>query len=173
MKIIGIDPGSTVTGYGVIEKVSSSSLKCITFGVIRLKAGAPLYERLLEITEGLNEVISEYKPDEAAIESVFHAKNVKSAITLGHARGAALVSVASSRIKLYEYSPTEIKNTVTGFGRAEKLQVKKMVKALLSLKATMSSDASDALATAICHASMNKKMRSTQGTSWRTVVRPS
>jgi crossover junction endodeoxyribonuclease RuvC len=151
LKILGIDPGSLVTGYGVVLKDKGGRLTHVCDGRIKLDGRKPLSERLLEISETLNRVITEFAPDAVAVESIFFAKNVKSAIMLGQARGATLLCAASSGLEVFEYDPRSIKLAVTGYGNATKEQVQKMVKNLLNTPTAASPDASDALATAICH----------------------
>lgn len=151
MRVIGIDPGTNVTGFGIVEKGRSGGLTYIGGGEIKLKKGAPLSERLLDISETLDRVMAEFSPDHCAIEEVFFAKNAKSALTLGHARGVALLSAARAGIEVHEYSPKTIKLAVVGSGSAAKLQVQKMVRMLLTLKKPVGEDGSDALAAAICH----------------------
>jgi len=150
LRVLGIDPGSIVTGYGVVEKVSGSLLH-VADGVVRAKASMKLPERLLPIFDGLQEVISEYEPQAIAVESIFFAKNIKSAAILGHARGVALLAAARAQLAIFEYSPMEVKQSVVGYGAATKEQVQKMVKALLTIDHLPTSDAADALAVAICH----------------------
>lgn len=152
MRVLGIDSGSRATGYGVIE-IDGADCVFVDCGVIRVNAADMLAIRLRAIHEGLVEVIRDCQPDEAAFESVFHASNVQSALKLGHARGVCMHAAASADLPVYEYSPTQVKSAVTGYGRAEKLQVQQMVRSLLKLVEWPSSyDASDALAVAICHA---------------------
>lgn len=151
MKILGIDPGSLITGYGIVYREKGGRLRHVCDGHVRLDAKAPISERLLAIQEALTGVIEEFKPDDAAVESIFFAKNVRSAIMLGHARGAALLSAASCGLRVFEYAPKSVKVAVTGYGSATKGQVQKMVQALLKTPGTASPDAADALATAICH----------------------
>jgi crossover junction endodeoxyribonuclease RuvC len=160
MRILGIDPGSRATGYGLIEK-EGNRLIHIDNGVIRPPANAELPERLLSIFSGLNAIISEYSPQYSAIEQVFMSKNAQSALKLGQARGAALLSMASAGLEIGEYSPMQVKSSVVGYGRAAKSQVQQMVKALLNLPEIAQEDASDALAVAICHAhsiNLNKQL---------------
>ena len=149
-RTLGIDPGSQVTGFGVVEK-NGNRLHHLGSGTIRLSALPSLYLRLEKIHRGLQEIIQEFQPAEVAVEKVFLAKNVHSALTLGHARGAALLAAVEAGLKLFEYSPLEIKKAVTGYGRADKGQVQSMVKTLLGLKTVRSPDVSDALAAAVCH----------------------
>jgi len=160
MRILGIDPGSRATGYGLIEK-EGNRLIHIDNGVIRPPANAELPERLLSIFSDLNAIISEYTPQYSAIEQVFMSKNAQSALKLGQARGAALLAMASAGLEIGEYSPMQVKSSVVGYGRAAKSQVQQMVKALLNLPEIAQEDASDALAVAICHAhsnSLNKQL---------------
>lgn len=147
--ILGIDPGSRVTGYGII-KASHEGMHYIDSGCIRTGEGE-LSQRLLQIFNGICELLEQYHPDEVAIEQVFMHENASSALKLGHARGVAMVACASHRLKVSEYAPREIKQAIAGYGGAEKTQVKHMVVQLLSLSAAPQSDAADALAIAICH----------------------
>lgn len=147
--ILGIDPGSRITGYGVI-KASNRQLHYIGSGCIRTSEGV-LSQRLLQIFNGICELMEQFHPDEVAIEEVFMHQNPSSALKLGHARGVAMVACASHRLNVSEYSPREIKQAVVGYGAAEKSQVQHMVIQLLQLNAAPQSDAADALAIAICH----------------------
>ena len=152
MRVLGIDCGTEKTGYGMIES-DGLSHRLITAGVIRTSPKDPLSKRLLEIGDGLRKVICEFHPDGGAIEEVFHAVNVKTALKLCHVRGVAMLVIAEAGISLGEYSPLEIKTSVVGYGRAEKQQVQLMVCSLLKLDRQIESeDASDAVAVAICHA---------------------
>jgi crossover junction endodeoxyribonuclease RuvC len=135
----------------VVLKGRGGSLTEVCHGVIRLSPGASLPNKLLEISEGLGAIIEEHRPDAVAIEDIFFAKNVRSAIMLGHARGVSMLSAASFGLDVFEYAPMKIKQAVTGYGNAPKEQVQKMVKALLKCSFTALPDAADALATAICH----------------------
>ncbi len=150
LRILGIDPGSRVTGYGLVE-VQGSRSRCVAQGVIRLPE-KPLEQRLLLLLTRLRELIAEHRPDEAALEQVFVRRNVASALVLGQARGAALCAIAEAGLPLYEYAPASIKQAIAGSGRAEKPQVQRMVKVLLNLPAAPAEDAADALACALCHA---------------------
>jgi len=145
--ILGIDPGSRYCGYGII----SSDGKYVTSGRIVLNAGRPLYERLRDLREGLVSVVREFEPAEAAVEKVFFAKSARAALSLGHARGIALLVAADEGMDVHEYSALEVKKAVTGYGRAEKRQVQEMVKNTLGIKVTLSPDGADALALAMCH----------------------
>lgn len=152
MRVLGIDCGSERTGYGVIESDGATHTLIIA-GTIRTNPRTRFEARLLEISRALRELIREQTPEAAAVEGVFHAVNVKTALKLAHVRGVALVAVAEAGIGLGEYSPLEVKTSVVGYGRAEKRQVQMMVQSLLKLpEAIESEDASDALAVAICHA---------------------
>ena len=152
MRILGIDCGTEKTGFGVIDS-DGRTHRLVVAGVVRTRPSAPFEARLLEIATGLREVIREHKPEAAAVEEVFHAVNVKTALKLAHARGVALLAIAEAGVELGEYSPLAIKTSVVGYGRAEKQQVQLMVSSLLGLAEPIASeDASDAVAVAICHA---------------------
>ncbi len=156
MRILGIDCGTERTGYGIIES-DGRRHRLVTAGVVRTRARDPLPQRLREIAGGLREVIRRHEPEAAAVEEVFYAANVKTALKLAHARGATLLVVAESGIECAEYSPLAIKTSVVGYGRAEKRQVQMMVASLLGLDEPLASeDASDALAVAICHATSSR-----------------
>jgi crossover junction endodeoxyribonuclease RuvC len=151
VKIFGIDPGSERTGYGCVE-TDGRRHRLVVFGSIAAPARTAFPDRLLMIHAGLTALLAEHRPDCVAIENIFHAKNVRSALRLGHARGVALLAASAAGLPIAEYSPAEIKRAVVGFGRAEKPQVGQMVKLLLGLDAAPSPhDAADALAVAICH----------------------
>jgi crossover junction endodeoxyribonuclease RuvC len=151
MRIFGIDPGSERTGYGCVE-TDGSRHRLIVCGALAAPAKSSFPERLHVIHAGLSALLQECRPDCVAIENIFHAKNVRSALKLGHARGVALLAASSAGVPIAEYSPAEIKRAVVGFGRAEKQQVGQMVKLLLGLEAAPSPhDAADAVAIAICH----------------------
>jgi crossover junction endodeoxyribonuclease RuvC len=150
VRVLGIDPGSRILGYGVIE-VSGSRLAYVTCGTIRTTVKYPLAWRLNEIFDGLNEVIQTHRPEVAAVEDVFMSSNARSALKLGQARGAAIVAAMQNGLKVYDYPPRQVKQAVAGYGQAEKAQVQRMVKVLLKLQGSPSEDAADALAVAICH----------------------
>ncbi len=153
MRVLGIDPGSEVTGYGVLEE-NENNIQVLTHGILRAGTKRSLPDKLNKIRLGISSILDQYSPEEVAIENPFYARNIKTAITLGQVRGAILVAVASHGCPLYEYSPREIKKAVTGYGQAEKSQVMAMVKALLHMEETdLEPDASDALAVAFCHLS--------------------
>ena len=152
MRVLGIDCGGEYTGFGVVEMQSSGKLFCLTCGAIKLSAKEALPLRLCRIYTQLGVVISAHQPDEVAIEDVFYALNVKSALKLGQVRGVAMLAAASAGLEVAEYSPLTIKSSVVGYGRAEKQQVQHMVTRLLDLAVPPEPmDASDALAIAICH----------------------
>lgn len=147
--ILGIDPGSRITGYGVVAMEKNRS-EYITCGCVTM-AELPVDGRLRAIFEGISEVIRVHRPDECAIEKIFMNRNADSALKLGQARGAAIVAAAVGQLPVHEYSPNEIKLAVVGRGHAAKEQVQHMVRALLTLTAMPSPDAADALAVALCH----------------------
>ena len=152
MRVLGIDCGSERTGYGVIDS-DGRAHRLVAAGVIRTSPKRPFELRLAEISKALRELLARYAPEAAAVEEVFYAANVKTALKLAHVRGVALAAVAEASVDFAEYSPLSIKTSVVGYGRAEKAQVKLMVRELLRLEeAIESEDASDALAVAICHA---------------------
>lgn len=151
MRVLGIDPSIRSTGFGIIE-YSQNNYTVLGYGVIKPSRRLLFHHKINEIKNQIEKLISTYSPDEVAIENPFYAQNIKTAITLGQVRGATLVAVASHDCSLHEYSPLEIKKAVTGYGRADKNQVNTMVKALLHIEdKKIEADASDALATAICH----------------------
>ena len=152
MRILGIDCGSEATGYGVIES-DGRRPRLLVAGVIRTSAKQPFPERLLRIARELERLMGAWGPLDVAVEGVFFAANVKSALKLGHVRGVALLEAARAGFPVTEYSPLEVKSSVVGYGRAEKHQVQRMVQSLLNLpEPPESEDAADALALAICHA---------------------
>lgn len=150
-RIIGIDPGSRITGYGVID-ADRGQLHFVACGVVKTTTKYPFSYRLNEIFEGLNEVVQLHGPVVAAVEEVFLATNPRSALKLGHARGAAVVAVMQNGLTVFDYSARAVKRGVVGYGQADKKQVQHMVQVLLGLSGSPSSDAADALAVAICHA---------------------
>jgi crossover junction endodeoxyribonuclease RuvC len=152
MRVLGIDCGGEYTGYGVVEQDSRGELRHLVCGAIRLNPKKPLPARLNEIFNQLRAIIEKHRPDEVAIEDVFYAVNVKSALKLGQVRGVAMLAASSCGLDVAEYSPLSIKSAVVGYGRADKSQVQQMVMRLLRLPAPPEpQDASDALAIAICH----------------------
>ena len=150
MIILGIDPGTRATGFGVIEVVNSQ-IKCLEYGIIRAKQTLPLIERLDIMSNGISEIVESHKPDVASIEKAFVGKNANTALVLGHARGVLMLAAYKSGAIIKEFAPTEIKKAVVGNGRADKSQVEYMVRALLQLGDTeIKDDAFDALGAAIC-----------------------
>ncbi len=154
MRIIGIDPGTGILGFGVIDVVKNKP-KLVTAGVIRTLAHTPLPDRLEEIYDGLTEIINETKPDVMAIEKLFFTKNITTGISVAHARGIAMLTGKKAGLRIEEYTPNEIKQTITGYGAAKKPQVQEMVRINLGLKEKPKpDDCADALATAIMCALM-------------------
>lgn len=155
MRVLGIDCGSEYTGYGVVEEFSAARgrrLVCCASGAIRLRPRDPMALKLQQIFSSLSQVIAEQQPQMVAIEDVFYALNVKSALKLGQVRGVAMLAASSAGLEVAEYSPLSIKSAVVGYGKAEKHQVQQMVMRLLNLEAPpQPADAADALAIAICH----------------------
>jgi crossover junction endodeoxyribonuclease RuvC len=151
MKILGIDPGSRITGYGVIIK-EGNRLIHVDNGAIFTDAATDFPGRLKRIFDGISEVISRYAPDAVSVEDIFFSNNVQSALKLGQARGAAIVAGVNAGLPVFEYSALQVKQAVVGHGRAAKEQVQQMVKVLLGLPEIAQADASDAMAVAICHA---------------------
>lgn len=151
MKILGIDPGTRITGYGLIEQ-QGNRLIHIDNGAIFTKVENGLALRLQTIYDGLCRIIREHSPDAVAVEEIFVAQNARSALKLGHARGAALLAGVNHDIEVFEYSALQVKSAVVGYGKASKGQVQQMVRVLLNLPEIAQEDASDALAVAICHA---------------------
>jgi len=149
VRILGLDPGSRRTGYGLIDCDGADSIH-LAHGYIA-GTGTTLSERLRTIFQGVQELLDEHRPDEVAVERVFVNRNIDSALKLGQARGAALCAVPQS-LPVFEYAPRAIKMAVVGFGGAEKLQVSQMIRTLLKLQVRVAADASDALAVAVCHA---------------------
>ena len=151
MRVLGIDPSIQSTGFGIIE-YSDNTYSVLSSGVIKPSRKKLFHHKINEIRSRLEELIKDYEPEEVAIENPFYAQNIKTAIALGQVRGATLVAVASHNCALHEYSALEIKKAVTGYGQADKNQVREMVKTLLDIKTEkLETDASDALAAAFCH----------------------
>lgn len=160
--ILGIDPGSRITGYGVIRQIGQK-LEYLDSGCIRTSPDGALSQKLLQIYDGICQLMDCYSPDEVAIEQVFMHQNPNSALKLGHARGVAMVAAASHRVTVSEYAAREIKQNVVGYGAAEKAQVNHMVVSLLALNSAPQSDAADALAIAICHSFMRHNLSALMG----------
>ncbi|HKS29149.1 MAG TPA: crossover junction endodeoxyribonuclease RuvC [Pyrinomonadaceae bacterium] len=151
MRVLGIDPGSETTGWGVVE-AEGRKLKLVEFGVVRASARENFPARLLKISNGIEEIIARLRPDACSVEEAFYAANVKTALKLGQVRGVVLVAAERARVEVNEYSPRLVKQTVVGYGNAEKHQVQEMVRVLLALQSVPEPhDAADALANAICH----------------------
>jgi len=149
--IIGIDPGSQVTGYGLIQGDEKGRMSCLAVGRIKPTASWPLSRRLKVVYDGLLEILDQHQPDEMAVEDVFFARNARSALALGHVRGVALLAAATHGLPVHDYSPRSIKKALVGYGQASKEQVSHMVRSLLTLEAGLGLDETDALACAICH----------------------
>ncbi len=150
MKILGIDPGSRLTGYGIID-FFPSGYRYVTSGTLKI-TGDNFPQKLKQIFDGILQVTNEYQPEQMAIEQVFMSKNADSALKLGQARGAAICAVQMHDIPVFEYAARQVKQTIVGKGGADKIQVQQMVKILLNIQGNMQIDASDALGIAICHA---------------------
>ena len=151
MRIIGIDPGTAITGWGVVEG-DGDELRPVAYGAITTAAGTPLPRRLQIIYRELTDIIAQWQPESSAIEELFFSKNAKTALAVGHGRGAAMLALANAALPITEYKPLEVKQAITGHGGADKRQMQQMVKLLLSLDdIPRPDDAADALAVAICH----------------------
>ncbi|MCE5334029.1 MAG: crossover junction endodeoxyribonuclease RuvC [Desulfobacteraceae bacterium] len=166
IRTIGVDPGSRFTGYGIVEG-DGFRLRHVHHGIIKLPASRSFPERLKMIFDGLSMAIREFGPDGMAVEEVFFAKNVKSALSLGQARGAVLLAGVSAGLCIHEYSALRIKQSVAGYGRASKDQVNGMIQRLFKIDGQIEPDAADALAVAVCHISTHSSnMR------WKIPVKP-
>lgn len=152
MLVIGIDPGTATTGYGVVREEQDGALVAVDFGVILTPANMPMPQRLLELYQGLLRIVTLHRPQSGAVEKLFFSRNVTTAISVGQGRGVALLALAQSGLPVEEYTPMEIKQAVAGYGGADKNQVQQMVRTLLGLsEVPRPDDAADALAAAICH----------------------
>ena len=152
MLVIGIDPGTAITGYGLVRGEPGGAVEAVDWGVILTPAKTPIAERLSQIYDSLSDILKEHQPDQAAVEAIFFQKNVKTAMSVGQARGVVLLSLQQAGLAASDYSPNEIKQAVSGYGGADKQQVQSMVKSLLNLdEIPKPDDAADALAVAICH----------------------
>jgi crossover junction endodeoxyribonuclease RuvC len=157
MIIVGFDPGLATLGYGVINVDKKGRAEMLDYGIISTPKDMRLPERLVMIEKGVEQVINTFKPDEIAIEELFFAKNVKTGIAVAHARGVTLLTATKKCGRIFEYTPLQIKQALTGYGRAEKNQIQQMVKTFLRLKAVPKpDDAADALAVALTHAQTNR-----------------
>lgn len=151
MIILGVDPGIAITGFGVVEYINNT-FKVLDYGCIRTEAGVPLPDRLNILYDGLGRIVNKYCPNEMAVEELFFSKNVRTALTVGHARGVTLLAARQRGVEIFEYTPLQVKQAVVGHGRADKVQVQYMVRVLLCLSEIPSpDDVADALAVAICH----------------------
>ncbi len=156
--VIGIDPGTATTGYGVVCEDSQGELQELAHGVVTTPSDWDEPKRLLTIYQRLREIVNEYQPHSCAVENIYFQRNVKTAIRVGQGRGAALIAIATSQLPLGEYTPSEIKQAVVGYGNADKNQVQQMVKLLLNMdEIPQPDDAADALAVAICHLHTSKR----------------
>jgi len=151
LRVLGIDPGTAITGYGIVEG-ENDDLAVLTYGVITTPANQPLPQRLQQIYRQLRALIVRWQPDSAAVEELFFSKNARTALAVGHARGVALLALTDAGLPIQEYKPAEVKQAVAGYGGAPKEQVQSMVQLLLGLaEVPRPDDAADALAVAICH----------------------
>ena len=152
MRILGIDPGIAIVGFGLIES-NRGSVRMLQYGAVTTEAGLPLATRLVQIENDMTALIAQLKPDEIAVEELFFSKNITTGIAVAHGRGVILCTAEKKRLPIYEYTPMQVKQAVAGYGLADKKQVMDMTKRLLKLKAVPKpDDAADALAIAICHA---------------------
>ena len=152
MLVLGLDPGIAITGYGLVEESPEGDLTCIEYGTVKTPAGQPMPSRLLSIDAELGALIERYKPDVVAVEELFFCRNVTTALIVGQARGVAILTAARANVPVREYKPMEVKQAVTGYGRAPKTQVQEMVRLLLNLDhVPQPDDAADAVAVAVCH----------------------
>jgi len=157
MIVMGIDPGYAITGYGIVEKIGNN-FKLIDYGAVTTDAGVDFPKRLDILYSGLTDIINKYNPEVIGMEELFFNKNIKTAIAVGQGRGVAVLAVQRAGKPLYEYTPLQVKQAVVGYGRAEKMQVQKMVQIMLKLKSIPKpDDAADALAVAICCGNSVKK----------------
>ena len=152
MLVLGIDPGTATTGYGLVRQERDSSLVAVAHGVISTPADLPMPDRLKILYQELNQIVDLHRPESSAVEMLFFQRNVKTAITVGQGRGVVLLALAQAGVPIAEYTPLEIKQAITGYGKADKRQMQEMVRTLLRLEETPKpDDAADALAVAICH----------------------
>jgi len=160
MIVLGIDPGTATTGYGLVQEHEDGSLAVLTYGVILTSPDDPMPERLIELHRQLHALILLHRPHSGAVEKLFFQKNVRTALAVGQARGVVLMTLAACDVPLEEYTPLEVKQAVAGYGGADKHQVQQMVRALLSLpEIPRPDDAADALAVAICHLHSSRMRR--------------
>ena len=151
MRILGIDPGIAIVGYGVVDK-EGNRYKTVAYDAVTTKAHTPLEDRLERVYNGVCEIIKEYKPDAMSIEELFFNNNAKTALTVGQARGVIILAAVQNHIPVYEYTPLQVKQALTGYGRASKTQIQQMMKSMLGLtEVPKPDDVADALAIAVCH----------------------
>jgi len=152
MRVLGIDPGLATTGFGIIKADGNDQYQCLQYGVITTEAGLPDADRLQALFIHISDLIQKHQPETCAVEKLFFQKNVKTALSVGQARGVVLLTLAQAHLPVYEYTPNEVKQSVCGYGNADKSQVQRMVQTLLHLDdLPKPDDAADALAVAICH----------------------
>ena len=157
MRVLGIDPGTAITGYAVVEESEGGVLNLVTLGVINTPAKTPLPSRLQMIYDGLCEIVNLHQPETSAVEQLFFSKNARTAMSVGHARGVTLLALANASLPIHEYTPMQIKQAVTGYGGAKKQQIQEMVRMLLNLSTVPKpDDAADAAAVAICYLHRSK-----------------
>jgi len=160
MLVLGIDPGLAITGYGFLHEDDKGDIRAVKFGVIRTSSKTPVPQRLQTIYSDLQALIRLHNPDYSAVEKLFFQKNVRTAINVGQARGVAILALSQAEIPVFEYTPLEIKQAITGYGGAEKMQMQLMIKALLDLDSIpRPDDAADALAVGLCHLHSAKMKR--------------
>jgi crossover junction endodeoxyribonuclease RuvC len=156
VKVLGIDPGTATTGWAILEE-KDNEIKAISYGHISTSPKKSVSKRIKEVADDLEEVIKEYSPEESAIEDIFFFKNLKTAVKVSQSRGGMLLTLERHKLKIAEYTPLQVKQAVTGYGRADKQQVQSMVKSILNLKSTPKpDDTADAIAVAICHLQSRK-----------------
>lgn len=161
--VLGIDPGTAITGYGVVGETARGDFELLACGVIRTQAGEEMHLRLLEIFHDMRALIAEFRPTEMAIEKLFFGRNVTTAITVGQARGTVLLAGAESGLEIAEYTPAEVKQAITGYGSADKHQIQEMVQRLLDLPhPPHPDDAADGVAIAVCHLQRTRYLRLSQ-----------
>ena len=159
MLTLGIDPGTAITGYGLV-RAQGDARRAIAYGAVTTPADAPLARRLQILHAEVCRLIETYRPDHAAVEQLFFSRNVTTALAVGHARGVVLLALAEANVPVYEYTPAEVKQAIVGYGRARKEQIQEMVRVLLGLDVRPTpDDAADALAVALCHADTERMRR--------------
>lgn len=160
MLAIGIDPGTAITGYGLVRQTEAGDLQAIDWGVILTPAKMPMGERLVQLHTSLTEILQKHQPQTAAVESLFFQRNVRTAMSVGQARGVVLLALQQAGLDVIDYTPNQVKQAVSGYGAADKQQIQAMVFALLKLKELPTpDDTADALAIAICHLNSQRTLR--------------